>query len=192
MIRLTLIAAALAAPLHAAPVLAAEVAPVAGFDAARYLGRWHEVASIPAWFQRDCASDTTATYALTPEGELDVLNACRTAEGVLKQAEGRARFTQSPDVGALEVAFFSILGLWVWPVAGDYVVIALDPDYRWSAVAHPSRDYGWILAREPSLDTETLHEIAAHFEAAGYDACTLLMAAETPGDARRPLCEAAR
>lgn len=186
-IRATLIATALAAP-----VLAAEVTPATGFDAARYLGRWHEVASIPAWFQRDCASDTTATYALAPEGEIDVLNACRTADGTMKQAEGRARFTRGPDVGALEVAFFSILGLWVWPFAGDYVVIALDPEYRWSAVAHPSRDYGWILARESSLDVETLREIAGHFEAAGYDACALLMAAEAPGGARRPLCEAAR
>jgi len=190
MLRATLIACALAAPALAAP--AAEVAPVTGFDPARYLGRWHEIASIPAWFQRDCASDTSATYALTPRGELDVLNACRTAEGTMKQAQGRARFTQTPDVGALEVAFFSILGNWVWPFAGDYVVIALDPEYRWSAVGHPSRDYGWILARETALDAATLREIAEHFEAAGYDACTLLMAAEAPGETRRPLCEAAR
>lgn len=176
----------------AAPVLAAEVAPVTGFDAARYLGRWHEIASIPAWFQRDCASDTSATYTLTPEGELEVLNACRTAEGTMKEAEGRARFTQTPDVGALEVAFFSLFGQWIWPFAGDYVVIALDPAYRWSAVGHPSRDYGWILARETTLDTATLREIAGRFEAAGYDPCALLMASEAPGVARRPLCEAAR
>ena len=187
MLRATLIACALAAP-----ALAAQVAPVTGFDPARYLGRWHEIASIPAWFQRDCASDTSATYALTPEGELDVLNACRTAEGTMKQAQGRARFTQTPDVGALEVAFFSILGNWVWPFAGDYVVIALDPGYRWSAVGHPSRDYGWVLAREAALDGETLRDIAARFAAAGYDPCALLMAPETPGAPRRPLCEAAR
>lgn len=187
MLRQTLLACALAAP-----AIAGEVAPVTGFDAARYLGRWHEIASIPAWFQRDCASDTTATYAPTPEGELEVLNACRTAEGAMKQAEGRARFTQGPDVGALEVAFFSIFGQWIWPFAGDYIVIALDPDYRWSAVGHPSRDYGWILARDPALDAETLREIAGRFEAAGYDPCALLMAPETPGAARRPLCEAAR
>jgi len=187
MLRATLIACALAAP-----ALAAQVTPVTGFDAARYLGRWHEIASIPARFQRDCASDTTATYALTPEGELDVLNACRTAAGEMKQAEGRARFTQSPDIGALEVAFFSIFGQWVWPFAGDYVVIALDPGYRWSAVGHPSRDYGWVLAREAALDGETLRDIAARFAAAGYDPCALLMAPETPGAPRRPLCEAAR
>ena len=190
--RAKLLCCALAATLWSAPVGAGEVAPVTGFDAARYLGRWHEIASIPAWFQRDCASDTSATYALTPQGQIDVLNACRTAEGAMKQAEGRARFTQGPDVGALEVAFFSILGNWIWPFSGDYVVIALDSAYRWSAVGHPSRDYGWILARETALDAETLREIAGHFEAAGYDACTLLMAAETPGETRRPLCEAAR
>ena len=36
---------------------------VADFDAQRYLGTWHEIAAIPAWFQRHCASDTEAVYA---------------------------------------------------------------------------------------------------------------------------------
>mgnify|MGYP000087239016 CR=1 FL=1 len=45
----------------------------------------------------------------------------------------------------LEVQFF-------WPFHGDYWIIELDPDYRYAAVRHPSRDYLWILARTPALD----------------------------------------
>ena len=36
----------------------------------------------------------------------------------------------------------------IWPFSVDYLIIDLDPDYRWLAVGHPSRDYFWILARE--------------------------------------------
>jgi apolipoprotein D and lipocalin family protein len=165
------------------------VAPVADFDARRYVGAWREVASIPAWFQRDCAAETTATYTLDPEGPaLSVLNACRDVDGAMKTAEGRARFTQTPDVGALEVTFVSLLGFWVWPAAGDYVVIGLDPDYRWAAIGHPDRDYAWVLARPDTPRDEALAGAAAAYRAAGYDLCAILLSPE-PGRDRTPLCE---
>ena len=28
-----------------------------GFDAARYMGTWHEIARLPKWFERDLARD---------------------------------------------------------------------------------------------------------------------------------------
>jgi apolipoprotein D and lipocalin family protein len=97
--------------------------------------------------------------------------------------------TGPSDRGGLEVTFVSILGEPLWLLAGDYIVIALDEDYRWSAVAHPSRDYAWILAREPVLPLETIEEIAGAFSAAGYDTCRILMSPQKAQEARRPLCE---
>ncbi|MFP4359661.1 MAG: lipocalin family protein [Alphaproteobacteria bacterium] len=170
--------------------VAQTVDPVRGFEPARYLGTWHQVAAIPAWFQDQCAYAVTATYNRDEEpGRLRVLNACRTADGTLDQAIGRARFTEGPDVAALEVTFVKFLGAWRWFAGGDYVVIALDEDYRWSAVAHPSRDFAWILAREPELDPATLAEIEAAYEAAGYDTCRLLRTPREAGGAETPLCE---
>ena len=40
---------------------------VTDFEPERYLGTWHEIAAIPAWFQYQCASDTTAVYTAVPE-----------------------------------------------------------------------------------------------------------------------------
>lgn len=164
--------------------------PVAGFTVERYLGTWHEIASIPAWFQRDCAADTTATYGPAPEDPawIAVRNACRTASGEEKVAIGRARFTAPPDRGGLEVTFLQPLGFWLWALAGDYVVIALDRDYRWSLVGHPSRDYAWILARAPELADATLIELRGRLEAVGYDPCRLLVTAAGPSRGRS-LCD---
>ena len=58
------------------------------------------------------------------------------------------------------MTFFDFGSWWVWPISGDYEVVALDPDYRWSLVGHPSRDYAWILAREPRWTTRTLLDAA--------------------------------
>ncbi len=184
----TLLAAASLAVASSA--VAQTVAPVRGFEPARYLGTWHQIAAIPAWFQEQCAYEVTATYNRDEEpGRLRVLNACRTADGTLDQAIGRARFTESPDVGALEVTFVKFLGAWRWFAGGDYVIIALDDDYQWSAVGHPSRDFAWILAREPELDAATLARIERAYLDAGYDTCRLLRTPREPDGAEMPLCE---
>ena len=41
---------------------------ISDFQVKRYLGQWHQVAAIPAWFQSDCAANTKATYALADDG----------------------------------------------------------------------------------------------------------------------------
>jgi uncharacterized surface protein with fasciclin (FAS1) repeats/lipocalin len=114
---------------------------VTGFDLQRYLGEWHQVAAIPAWFQSDCATNTRANYALGDDGLMEVLNSCETADGSINQAEARARFLASDSHGKLEVTFVEVLGAWVWPAAGDYWIIGLDTDYQWSVVGEPSREF---------------------------------------------------
>ncbi|BBK32920.1 hypothetical protein STHU_35540 [Allostella humosa] len=159
---------------------------VAGVDLDRYAGRWHEVAAMPAWFQRKCASDTTADYAPTPDGRITVVNRCREADGSTREATGVARPTGTPGEGKLEVSFLSVFGIPIWPAAGDYWIIALDPDYRWSVVGHPSREYGWILSRTPTLPAATLRELRGRLAAAGYDTCKLVV---TQDAAKPRLCD---
>lgn len=163
--------------------------PVGNFELKRYLGEWHEVARITAWFQRDCAADTSATYAIasdTPEW-VAVTNRCRNAQGGENSAEGRARFTGPPDQGALEVTFAKPLGIWLWPAAGAYVVIALDPDYRWSVVAHPSRDFAWILSRDRTMAPAMMRQLAGRLREVGYDLCRVdITAGENKG---KRLCD---
>jgi apolipoprotein D and lipocalin family protein len=160
------------------------------FDAGRCLGTWHQVAAIPTWFQRQCASDTGAVYTPAPDpGQIGIENSCRRADGMVDTARGRARFTGPPDEGRLEVTFLEVGGHWLWPISGAYQVVALDPAYRWSLVGHPSRGYAWILARERRLDDAVLLELRDRLGEAGYDPCRLILTAD--GDSRRGrnLCE---
>lgn len=161
---------------------------VSGFDLQRYLGEWHQIAAIPAWFQSDCVANTRANYALGDDGLMEVLNTCETADGSINQAQARARFLASDSDGKLEVTFVEVLGAWVWPAAGDYWIIGLDADYQWSVVGEPSREFAWVLARSQTLDVETLRTIRQIFEREAYDSCALLFT--TPEQQGR-LCDMA-
>lgn len=162
---------------------------VTGFDLQRYLGEWHQVAAIPAWFQSDCATNTRANYSLGDDGLMEVLNSCQTADGSINQAEARARFLASDSDGKLEVTFVEVLGAWVWPAAGDYWIIGLDTDYQWSVVGEPSREFAWVLARSQTLDTQTLRNIRQILEREAYDSCALLL---TTPDQQGRLCDVAK
>lgn len=115
------------------------------------MGPWHEIAHLPLFFQRKCVDTVTATYTLSKDGHIQVLNACRTADGTQETANGVARSSSTGPAGALQVRFAPAwLGRlpWVW---ADYWVIEVDPDYRWAVVGSPSRKYLWILSRSPSM-----------------------------------------
>jgi apolipoprotein D and lipocalin family protein len=162
---------------------------ISNFEVQRYLGQWHQVAAVPAWFQSECAAHTTASYALGEDGLIEVLNSCDKTDGSRKQAEARARFLGSGSDGRLEVTFVEALGFWIWPAAGDYWIIGLDPDYQWSVVGQPSSKYAWILARSQSLDLQTLQEVRHTLESQAYDTCQLQLT--TPEQQGR-LCDATR
>jgi apolipoprotein D and lipocalin family protein len=121
------------------------IEPVQGFELNRYLGRWYEIARLDHRFERGL-SHVTARYAPHPDGGLEVINrGWSVAEGEWREARGRARFVQSPDTAHLKVSFFG-------PFYAAYVVFELDPGYRYAFVAGNSRDYLWLLSREPEID----------------------------------------
>lgn len=154
------------------PVLAAPPLPVVQqLDLERYVGQWHEIARYPNFFERMCVGNVTATYARNLDGTISVVNACRKDDGSMVRAEGLARIVAPAK---LQVRFApSWLGFlpFVW---GDYWVIDLAPDYAYAVVGEPSRDYLWILARDPRMDDATYARITAGLAALGYDAGRLL------------------
>jgi apolipoprotein D and lipocalin family protein len=138
------------------------VEPVGNFDVTRYGGQWFEIMRLDHSFERGL-SNVTATYALRPDGTLDVLNkgldrsTCR-----WKEATGHAVFQGERDVGSLSVTFF-------WPFAGGYHIADLDRrDYQWALVSGPSRRYLWILARKPDLDAATAQKLVAEAQRLGF------------------------
>jgi apolipoprotein D and lipocalin family protein len=152
---------------------------VPSVDLARYAGKWYEIARLPNRFQRDCAMDVTATYALRPDGKMTVVNECRTSQGKAKSAKGTARLASEKGPNTkLKVTFF-------WPFSGNYWIIDLDADYRWAVVGEPDRKYLWILSRDPRMDEELYRQIRDRVGQQGYDISPLIKTKQTQSTSGR-------
>ncbi len=158
-------------------------------DLPQYLGKWYAIATIPQWFQKKCASHDMAEYSLLPNGVLKVLNSCQEKNGDITIADGRALPVDSTNA-KLKVTFAHIFGKWFFTFSGQYWVVDLGPNYEYSIVGHPSRNYAWILSRTPSLDMTTLRQTENTLREQGYDTCKLLTVIQDGGfTTREPLCQ---
>ena len=145
------------------------VKTIAALDVPRYLGTWYEIAKFPNWFQKKCVSNTKAVYTAKSDGNLRVLNSCKTATGENSEAEGLARQIGTKDSPKLEVRFapewLSFLPM-VW---GDYWVIDLDPQYQVAAVSDPRREYLWVLSRTPQIDPQVYADLLVRLKKQQFD-----------------------
>jgi len=179
-----MIAVAAAAALQPASARAQmpAVRTVPFVDLNRYAGDWFEIARFQNRFQRQCVGDVRASYARRADGRIDVVNRCRTADG-LTEARGVARLVDEQTYAKLKVRFAPAWLSWLPPVWGDYWIIGLSSDYSWAVVGDSGREYLWILARTPRLDAESMAAARTAAQDNGFDVERL---AQTSQEARRP------
>ncbi len=166
------------------------VQTVPSVDLNRYVGKWYEVVSIPASFQRKCIKDTTAEYKKLPNGKIDVLNSCTQASGKRQNAHALAvvkNTTTNAELGVSFVPFFNQFG---W-FQGQYKVLALGENYEYALVGEDKLKFGWILSRTPQISIDTLAVLEEEIRRQGYDSCLFLTSLQTGGSfaKRQPLCE---
>jgi apolipoprotein D and lipocalin family protein len=147
-----------AAFAHADPLPVQSVGQV---DLGRYVGKWYEIAAFPMYFQRQCVGDTTAEYALRSDGDIAVVNRCRTETG-FDEAVGKAWVVDGTGNARLKVSFF-------WPFRADYWIVGLDDEYRWAVVGNPNRKYLWVLSRTPRMPRDQLDRALQAVVSQGFD-----------------------
>jgi len=168
-----LVGPAVMAQAPATPATAASLESLPVLQVPPYMGTWYQVALFPNVFQRQCVSDTTATYRQLPDGTVEVLNRCRTADGRMDDATGNARPTGTLSGTSLAPAQLKVSFLPAWlrwmPVGwGAYWVIQLADDGRYAVISEPSRQYLWILSRQPRLTSADEAAIRARLAQQGF------------------------
>ncbi|WP_298609372.1 lipocalin family protein [uncultured Thiothrix sp.] len=144
------------------------VKPIDDFQLERYLGKWYEIARLDHSFERGL-EQVTATYSLNPDGSVRVLNrGFNTTKQQWQEAEGRAQFVDSPQVGRLKVSFFG-------PFYGGYNIVELDAHYQYALIVGNDRSYLWILARTPRLDSTTQQGLIQRAQALGFATDQLIL-----------------
>lgn len=156
----------------AKPTGMGQVQAVPSVDLNRYMGKWYEIARLPMFFQRNCASDVTAIYTMKPNGAVEVNNQCMGKDGKPMQSIGEA--TQANNTGSKLKVTFLPQGLRWLPVGkANYWVLELDANYQYALVGTPDNKYLWVLSRTPTLSEGTYQQLVATAKSQGYDVSKL-------------------
>ena len=152
-------------------------------DIKKYGGKWFEVASLPAWFSKDCVS-SDAEYT-EKEKFIEVKNSCETekvteehecseeggrgvcmivSKPVVRVKVGKA--FKTPKDNVLKVQF-------TFPFRADYEIIFVDTGYKYAVVGSSGKRCLWILAREVPIKGKIFQFLSDEAVRAGYDAYTL-------------------
>jgi len=137
--------------------------PVPYVELDRYMGDWYVIANIPYFAEKGKVA-TIERYEAGPEGK--IINTFIFRKKLFtapeQQWHATATIVNHTTNAEWRVQFF-------WPIKLSYLVIDLDPNYRWAVVGHPSRNYFWILARDRQLSDEVYAGILERAAAQGYD-----------------------
>lgn len=137
--------------------------PPMSIELARYMGTWRVLGCMGNPLESRFA-DATESYSLTNDNRLNVVFSWRdkSLSAPKKSHEFRGRILKDPSHAVWKMNVFPL-------VSATYIVIDVGRGYSWAAVAHPSRNFGWILARSTSLPNETWARILSRFATLGYD-----------------------
>ena len=152
-------------------------------DLQRYSGTWYEIARLPEKYERDCASDVTASYELTIDGGLRIVNRCRRRDGSIKRAIGRAEVEDADTNAKLRVTFAPQLLDPLPFVWSDYCVMDVASDYSTAIVGTPDRSHLWLLAREPTVSEDVRSAFIAKALGQGFDTSQLIYGRHTGDEA---------
>ncbi len=137
---------------------------VSHVDLPRYMGDWYVIANIPYFAEKNCY-DSIESYALRPDGKIDNWFQCRKGSfsaPLERKATAIASVEDKTTNAIWSVKFFKLISV-------KYLVLDLDPAYQWVMVGHPSRRYGWIMARSKSMDDSLYQRLLSRAAAQGYD-----------------------
>lgn len=114
-------------------------------DLPRYMGTWHVIGAIPNMFEKGKVA-TADEYRLKPDGTIENIYHYRKGfDKPEKTWNGKAWLPDPKDTARWKVQL-------LWPFRSDYVILALDADYRVTMVGLPSRKLLWIMSKDTTLD----------------------------------------
>ncbi len=145
-----------------------DVTAVLLVDLNRYLGRWYEICRLPLKWEDKIATDISASYSRTENGSVRVDNRCFDGEGKPTQSVGEAKPVDETN-SRLKVSFLPKFIRWIPFTEGDYWILKLDPEYRFSLVGTPDRKHLWLLAREPGAPEAVVQRYLVEAKRQGFD-----------------------
>jgi apolipoprotein D and lipocalin family protein len=143
-----------------------EIPAVCNVHLERYLGTWYEIARFPHSFEKGL-ENVTATYNLKSDGKIEVINA-GFKNGKKSVAKATAWIPDESCNGKLLVSFFR-------PIKSEYKIIKLDKEnYSFAVITSSTKNYLWILSREPKISEELYNDLISFVSSKGFDTSNII------------------
>jgi apolipoprotein D and lipocalin family protein len=154
--------------------------PAQTVDVERFLGRWYIIAHIPYIGERGDVG-SYVEYHARDDGRIDDLYFYRdgSLDAPLEQMSGVARIVEDSGNAHWQAQF-------IWPLWFSFHVIYVDEEYRHTLIGHPDRELGWIYARTPQVDRQTLDALFDRLIAAGYRRDSFVLIPQLPQQQQAP------
>jgi apolipoprotein D and lipocalin family protein len=137
---------------------------VAFVERDRFMGTWYVHAGRFTSLEDDAFTPIEKYTWNEKEQRIDIDYSYRdgSVTGELKKIPQKAWIEKHPSNARWQVRP-------IWPLLFDYRVVALDPDYQWTAIGVPSEKYLWIMARSTKFSREQVTHVLEQLKAEGYD-----------------------
>ena len=140
----------------------------------RFMGDWYVIGLIPNRVEKH-AHDSVESYALRPDGKIAITYTFKDGgfDAPEKTLNMVARVKDEETNAEWRVRPF-------WPLSLKYLVTDLAEDYRYVVIAHPSRNYLWIMARESRLSDGDWRGIVDRLVALDFDESRIVRVPHSP------------
>lgn len=146
---------------------AAPLETVEYVDLERFMGDWYVIANIPTFVEKG-AHNAIESYQLDEDGSIATTFTFRkdSFDGAQKAYAPRGFVVDKESNAIWQMQF-------LWPFKGDYRIVYLDADYSTTVIGRNKRDYVWMMARTPEIETAEYERALQAIRLAGYDTALL-------------------
>ncbi len=133
-------------------------------DISKFMGDWYVIANIPTFVEKGAnnAIESYSWNSLEDRIDVDFHYNADSPNGPLKKYPQKAWIYDKQTNAEWRVQPW-------WPLKFSYLVIDLAPDYSYTVIGVPSRNYVWIMARTPKMDAQVYERIISKLKSVGYD-----------------------
>lgn len=154
--------------------------PLAKVDLNRMYGGWYILATIPNGFEKGIVAPYDV-YSRRPDGDIreDFYSRRGGFSAPLQHFVVHDWVKRGTDNGHWRVQV-------LWPINLPFLVLYVDPQYRYVLYGEDDRKLGWIYGREPKISDAEYQALLARFQAVGYDPSQFRKFVQTPDQIGQP------
>ncbi len=141
----------------------------------KFMGDWYVISYFP-WFAEKGHVNTMDIYKMRPDGRIDVTYAFRkkSLNAPRNEWKARARVFNPKTNAHWKIQFFP-------PFEGDFLILDVAPDYRYTVIGENSRKLLWIMSRKPTMCEDDYTAILGRLKDQGYDTSKLVKVLQPAG-----------